>query len=117
EDADRRSDFELFLSTGEKRPVSDADGRFEIESPVSSGRVVVEAAASDKALRTSVVVEINSEKTPAEIELRLGTGASIAGRVTDATTGAPVAGVWMGWWTNEKRDGREFAQDEMGFGD
>jgi protocatechuate 3,4-dioxygenase beta subunit len=95
----------------------DADGRFEILSPVASGRIVVEASAIDTKLRTSVVIDVAEGVAPKEIELRLGTGASIVGRVTDATTGEPVEGVWIGWWTQERSERDMDLRDDMGIAD
>ncbi len=117
ESPDRASKFEHFLGTGEQRPLSDAQGRFEIASPVLKGRVLVEVSALDRRLRSSVVVDVDPEKPAPDINVRLGTGTSIAGRMTDATTGEPVGGVWIGWWTNEERDGMLGIdlENDMGF--
>lgn len=120
EKADRRSEFQLFLTTGEKRPVSDANGRFDVESPAQKGRVVVEANVQDistvmeRRMRASVVVEVDAEKPLSPIEIRLGTGTSIAGKMTDATTGKPVGDVWVGWWNNDKREDQWDLQNDMG---
>lgn len=120
EKADRRSEMQLLLTTGEKRPISDANGRFDVESPAQKGKVVVEANVQDistvmeRRMRASVVVEVDAEKPLSPIDIRLGTGTSIAGRMTDATTGNPVGEVWVGWWNNEKREDSWDLPNDMG---
>src|SRR5262249_4735577 len=82
--------------------------------------VVVEASVQDtttaieRRLRASRVVDVDPEKPLSPIEIRLGTGTSIAGRMTDATTGEPVAEVWVGWWNNDKREDQRDLQNDMG---
>jgi uncharacterized GH25 family protein len=81
---------------GRETLLSDADGRFEIASPVAKGKVVLGATAPGRLPAKSATIEIGGASPPGETELRLGAGGAIEGRVTDKD-GAPVEGAVVSW--------------------
>jgi hypothetical protein len=70
--------------------VLDASGRFEI-GDLPAGPLSVSASAAGHLPSPEVEVTV-PEGGAAEVELRLGTGGRVAGRVVDRTSGRPLAG-------------------------
>ena len=71
--------------------VVDASGRFEIRD-LPPGPVVVAATASGHLPSADLEVTIPEHPGVAEVELRLGQGGRVSGRVTDRATGQPLPG-------------------------
>ncbi len=71
--------------------VVDATGRFEIRD-LPPGPVVVTASAPGHLPSAEVEATIPEHPGVAEVEIRLGQGGRVAGRVTDRATGQPLPG-------------------------
>lgn len=71
--------------------VVDASGRFEIRD-LPPGPVVVTASAPGHLPSAGLEVVVPEHPGVAEVELRLGQGGRVSGRVTDRTTGEPLPG-------------------------
>jgi hypothetical protein len=77
------------VSVGEQQAVTDAEGYFQIES--TSGLSVVRAAADGYQVASASLAVANLIGTRREISLRLNPN-ELRGTVTDAVTGAAIAG-------------------------
>jgi protocatechuate 3,4-dioxygenase beta subunit len=81
---------------GASSSLTDADGRFEVAAPVGIGKVRVVATAPGFRSDREIDIEVGGATPPTDIELKLGVGGTIEGRVTDAA-GAPVEGANVSW--------------------
>lgn len=71
--------------------VVDASGRFELRD-LPPGPVTIGASAPGHLPAPEVEVKVPEHPGVAEVELRLGQGGRVSGRVTDRTTGEPLPG-------------------------
>lgn len=69
-----------------------ADGTYETTLPFDSGKLVVRASADGAPAVESDPIELTEGRLEYQVDLRLGPGLPLLGRVEDGTTGAPVAG-------------------------
>lgn len=79
---------------------SDAEGRVRVALAPGTVRAVAWSADAC-ALPASAELALGS---PAQLELTLEPAYPVAGRVTDAATGAPIAGATVALWTFAERD-------------
>jgi len=71
--------------------VVDASGRFEVKD-LPPGPVTVSASAPGHLPSAEIEATIPEHPGVAEVEIRLGQGGRVSGRVTDRTTGQPLPG-------------------------
>jgi protocatechuate 3,4-dioxygenase beta subunit len=100
---------------GDPSRLTDSEGRFEIAVPVAAGTVRLEATAPGFRRATSDDVEIGGAAPPPDVELTLHAGATIEGRVTDAS-GAPVEGAAVSWREPAIFEEDSFIQSLVEFG-
>ncbi len=90
---------------GPSESVSDAEGRYRFDR-LAAGVQTLQALLPGGALRTARTVRLPEV---AAIDLYVGDGVAVAGRVLDDATGAPVAGarVSLQAWDNGSGDGHQ----------
>lgn len=90
------------------RTRTDENGNYLLEN-LPAGKYYVQALAKGylpeyydgvQALDEATLVEVERATTTTGIDFQLGTGGSIAGTVSDSTTGLPLAGATVTVWSN-----------------
>jgi protocatechuate 3,4-dioxygenase beta subunit len=103
-------------STGQAVPVHSDDGAFALDDvPAGTWRVTVSAEGYQTAHTAGVVVDEGA--TRSGVEVRLSKGATLKGRVLDATNGAPVANATVSLASSGGRSGPPALAGESNAGD